>query len=77
MAEFLLSENKGDVQIKCEHLLTFIRESQEDAREHQENYWLRHLDFLANDSFLLVYSFFCKVRCLYKVDQGRQILFYL
>ncbi|MEM5666755.1 hypothetical protein AAHH62_02540 [Enterococcus faecium] len=41
MAEFLLSENKGDVQIKCEHLLTFIRESQEDAREHQENYWLR------------------------------------
>lgn len=41
MAEFLLSENKEDVQIKCEHLLTFIRESQEDAREHQENYWLR------------------------------------
>lgn len=41
MAGFLLSENKEDLEISCEALLTFIRKSQTDAREHQENYWMR------------------------------------
>ena len=45
MAHFLLSGERSANDEACEELLVFIRNSQNDARTHQENYWLKQTQY--------------------------------
>jgi uncharacterized membrane protein YgaE (UPF0421/DUF939 family) len=42
MAFALSTEKKGTIRGHCEELLIYVRKSQLDARNYQENYWLKH-----------------------------------
>ncbi|MGX7172881.1 aromatic acid exporter family protein [Enterococcus ratti] len=45
MADFLLSGRKENLSFLCEELLDFVRDSQLDAQNYQENYWIKQTQY--------------------------------